>query len=168
ATATTNAALLVARRELERRYGALAEEPRLAVLGLGRFGSGGMDYGSDLDIVVVYEATSKSPANGLTSEETYARLTEYFVSALSSITREGTLYRVDLRLRPDGQKGPLAVSSAALLSYVEKRASIWEWLAYVKLRAAAGNLEFGRSVELTTRRRVHDLARQVDIAQLTA
>jgi len=71
-------------------------------------------------------------------------------------------------LRPDGQKGPLAVSSAAFLSYIEKRASIWEWLAYVKLRAAAGNLEFGRSIEWTTRRRVHDLARQVDIDQLTA
>jgi glutamate-ammonia-ligase adenylyltransferase len=168
ATATTNAALLVAQRELERRYGALAEEPRVAVLGLGRFGSGGMDYGSDLDIVVVYEATSKSLANGLTPDESYARLTEYFVSALSSITRAGTLYRVDLRLRPDGQKGPLAVSSAAFLSYIEKRASIWEWLAYVKLRAAAGNLEFGRSVEWTARRRVHDLAQQGDIDQLTA
>ncbi|HEX3142899.1 MAG TPA: hypothetical protein VHQ64_02945 [Pyrinomonadaceae bacterium] len=161
ATAAANASLLVARRELERRYGVLAREPRVAILGLGRFGSGGMDYGSDLDITVVYDAAAQ-PLVDLTVDEAYARLTEYFVSALSSITHEGVLYRVDLRLRPDGQKGPLAVGANAFLNYVEKRAAIWEWLAYVKLRAAAGDVEFGREIEWSARQRIHDLARRVD------
>ncbi len=166
AKTTADAALLVARRELERRYGALADDSRLAVLGLGRLGSGGMDYGSDLDVIIVYDSTGGSPVKGLTREEAYARLTEYFVAALSSITREGVLYRVDLRLRPDGQKGPLATSSAAFADYVEKRAAIWEWLAYVKLRAVAGDVAFGQLVENEARQQIHQLAKKVDARQL--
>jgi glutamate-ammonia-ligase adenylyltransferase len=77
-----------------------------------------MDYGSDLDLVIVYEAAAPLPVPALTQEEAYARLTEYFVTALSSITREGALYRVDLRLRPDGQKGPLANSSTSFIEYI--------------------------------------------------
>jgi glutamate-ammonia-ligase adenylyltransferase len=168
AAAATNAALLIARRELERRYGALTQEPHVAVLGLGRFGSGGMDYGSDLDLVIVYDAEPHSPINKLTREEFYARLTEYFISALSSITREGVLYRVDLRLRPDGQKGPLAISSAAFIHYIRKRAAVWEWLAYVKLRAAAGDLELARLIETVARERIHKLAKTSDVNWLAS
>lgn len=168
AKGAANAALLAARRELARRYGALAAEPRIAILGLGRFGSGGMDYGSDLDVIFVYDAAAGSPVNGLTQEEAYARLTEYFVTALSSITREGVLYRVDLRLRPDGQKGPLATSSATFINYLEKRAAHWEWLAYVKLRAVAGDMEFAPEIEIAARGRIHELARHADIRQLAA
>ncbi|HXI74477.1 MAG TPA: hypothetical protein VNG94_02750, partial [Pyrinomonadaceae bacterium] len=168
ARATVNASLLIAQRELERRYGALLTEPRIAVLALGRFGSGGMDYGSDLDLVIVYDATPHLPARDLTQEEACARLTEYFVTTLSSITREGLLYRVDLRLRPDGQKGPLATSSAAFITYIEKRAGIWEWLAYVKLRAVAGELGFARTFETSARRRIHELAQQIEANHLLA
>jgi len=168
ATAATNAALLIARRELERRYGALSQEPRVSVLGLGRFGSGGMDYGSDLDLIIVYDAEAHSPIDQLTREEFYARLTEYFISALSSITREGVLYRVDLRLRPDGQKGPLAISSAAFIDYIGKRAAVWEWLAYVKLRAAAGDLELARLIETAARQRIHELAKTSDVHWLAS
>jgi [glutamine synthetase] adenylyltransferase / [glutamine synthetase]-adenylyl-L-tyrosine phosphorylase len=166
AKGTADAALVIAQRELARRYGPLAAQPRVAVLALGRFGSGGMDYGSDLDLVIVYEPMSALLVPALTQEETYARLTEYFVTALSSITREGALYRVDLRLRPDGQKGPLAVSSASFIEYIQRRAGIWEWLAYVKLRAVAGDLKFAREVETAARRRIHELARQVDAHHL--
>jgi glutamate-ammonia-ligase adenylyltransferase len=162
AKGTANAALVIAQRELARRYGPLAAEPRVAVLALGRFGSGGMDYGSDLDLVIVYEAMSTLLVPTLTQEEAYARLTEYFVTALSSITRAGALYRVDLRLRPDGQKGPLAVSSTSFIEYIQSRAGIWEWLAYVKLRAVAGDVKFAREVETAARRRVHELAQKVD------
>src|SRR5439155_18957511 len=137
----------VARREVERRYGALATDPRVAVLAVGRFGSGGMDYGSDLDLIIVYDGAPHFPVFDLSQEEAYARLTEYFVATLSSITREGVLYRVDLRLRPDGQKGPLATSAATFINYLERRAAVWEWLAYVKLRAAAGDIEFGQATE---------------------
>lgn len=168
AVAAISVALLIAERELARRYQALAASPRLAVLGLGRLGSGGMDYGSDLDVVIVYDSATPSPVAGLTHDEAYARLAELLITALSSITRERYLYRVDLRLRPDGQKGPLVTGSEAFISYLEKRAGFWEWLAHVKLRAVAGDLEFGRAIEAAARKLIHELAINADPDQLCA
>jgi glutamate-ammonia-ligase adenylyltransferase len=158
AAASINVALLIARRELARRHGRLAAGPRLAVLGLGRLGSEGMDYGSDLDIVLTYDERVPSPIKGLTCEQAYARLAELLVVALSNLTRDGYLYRVDLRLRPDGKNGALASGSHALVEYLGTRASVWEWLAYVKLRAVAGDLEFGRAVERRARAAIDDAA----------
>ena len=168
AVAAIDGALLIARREFGRRFQSLATEPSLAVLGLGRLGSGGMDYGSDLDVVIVYDSAGPAPVAGLTHEESYARLAELMITALSSITREGYLYRVDLRLRPDGRKGPLVTGSEAFVSYLQKRAGLWEWLAYVKLRAVAGELELGRSIEAAARKSIHEMARQSDHSQLRA
>lgn len=168
AVAAISVALLIAQRELARRYQTLATNPRLAVLGLGRLGSGGMDYGSDLDVVIVYDSATPSPVAGLTHDEAYARLTELLITALSSITRERYLYRVDLRLRPDGQKGPLVTGSEAFIAYLEKRAGFWEWLAHVKLRAVAGDLEFGGAIEAAARKLIHELAHKADPDQLCA
>jgi glutamate-ammonia-ligase adenylyltransferase len=168
AVAAIDVAVEIARREFARRFIELANEPRMAVLGLGRLGSGGMDYGSDLDVVIVYDSAAPGPVAGLTHDEAYARLAELVITTLSSITREGYLYRVDLRLRPDGQKGPLVTGSEGFLTYVQKRAGLWEWLAYVKLRAVAGDLEFGRVVETTARRLIHELAQQTDHDHLRA
>jgi glutamate-ammonia-ligase adenylyltransferase len=168
AAASINVALLVARRELARRFGRLAAGPRLAALGLGRLGSGGMDYGSDLDLILVYDPAAASPVASLTHEQAYARLVELLVTALSSLTRDGHLYRVDLRLRPDGKNGPLASSSQAFVNYLRERADVWEWLAYVKLRAVAGDLEFGREVERRARNTVHESARATDASRLRA
>jgi glutamate-ammonia-ligase adenylyltransferase len=168
AVASIDAGFEIAGREFARRYEKLASEPRLAVLALGRLGSGGMDYGSDLDVVIVYDSAAPSPVAELTHDEAYARLAELLVTALSSITREGFVYRVDLRLRPDGQKGPLASGSEGFSNYLKKRASLWELLAYVKLRAVAGDLEFGRALEGTARRVIHELARESPRDQLCA
>jgi glutamate-ammonia-ligase adenylyltransferase len=167
AIASMNSALVIAEREMKRRYQEVGEF-RVGVLGLGRLGSGGMDYGSDLDIVVVFDGEAPAPLRGLTHTEAYVRFVELFVAALSSVTREGYLYRVDLRLRPDGQKGSLASSAQAFTSYVEKRAGIWEWLAYVKLRAVAGDLDFGRAIESQVRSRIHELGCETDANQLGA
>src|SRR5262249_34934728 len=139
-----------------------------ALLGLGRLGSGGMDYGSDLDVIMVYDSSTISPVAGLTHEAAYSRLTEFLITALSTITRDGYLYRVDLRLRPDGQKGPLAIGSSFVSDYLKTRAAIWEWLAYVKLRAVAGDLDFGRAIESEARDLVHHLARQIAPKRLRA
>jgi glutamate-ammonia-ligase adenylyltransferase len=168
ATAAINVALLIAQRELTRRYQSAAATPRLAVLGLGRMGSGGMDYGSDLDLLIVYDSDAPAPIAELTHDETYARLGELLITALSSITREGYLYRVDLRLRPDGQKGTLVTGSEAFIAYLKKRAGYSEWLAYVKLRSVAGDLEFGRAIETRARNLIHELAHDADNEQLCA
>ena len=166
AVASINVACLIARRELVRRYGPLAAGPRLSVLALGRLASSGVDYGSDLDITIVYDSLVSSPVAALTQDEAYARLVELMVAALSSVTREGYLYRVDLRLRPNGKNGPLVTSSEGFLDYVRQRSAIWEWLAYVKLRAVAGDLELGRMIETHARHAIHERARQIEVEEL--
>ena len=158
AVASINVAYLVARREIVRRYGPFAGGPRLSVLALGRLASGGVDYGSDLDIVIVYDSLVSSPVASLTQDEAYARLVELMTTALASVTREGYLYRVDLRLRPNGKNGPLVISSEGFLDYVKQRSAIWEWLAYVKVRAVAGDLELGRMIETHARHAIHERA----------
>ncbi|HEY0099187.1 MAG TPA: hypothetical protein VGB76_09555, partial [Pyrinomonadaceae bacterium] len=166
AKASINAAYFIARREMARRYGNLAAGPRLSVLGLGRLASGGMDYGSDLDLVIVYDAQVTSPVAAFTREEAYTRLVELMVAALSSLTRAGYLYRVDLRLRPDGKNGALVRSSASFVEYLRTRTDVWEWLAYVKLCAVGGDLELGRDVERQARSVIHEAARGADAEEL--
>ncbi|HKS41160.1 MAG TPA: hypothetical protein VJX74_11155 [Blastocatellia bacterium] len=127
------------------------------ILGLGRLGHAGMDYGSDLDLLVVFDDTAEWPPPDLASRgdalknfhsphEFYAKLTSEVVHALSSITREGLLYRIDLRLRPEGKNGPLAQAFGGLLTYLASRASAWEHSAYLKAREVAGDMEFGARV----------------------
>jgi glutamate-ammonia-ligase adenylyltransferase len=166
AIASINVACLIARREMVRRYGSLAGVTRLSVLALGRLASGGVDYGSDLDITIVYDSLVSSPVASLTADEAYARLCELMIAALSSVTREGYLYRVDLRLRPDGKNGPLVTSSEGFLDYLRQRSAVWEWLAYVKLRAVAGDLELGKMIETHARHAIHERASEIDAEEL--
>ncbi len=166
AIASTNVAYLIARREMVRRYGRMDGGPRLTVLALGRLASGGVDYGSDLDIIIVYDSLVSSPVASLTADEANARLTELMIAALSSVTREGYLYRVDLRLRPNGKNGPLVTSSEGFLDYLKQRSAIWEWLAYVKLKAVAGDLELGKMIETHARHAIHEKARETAVNEL--
>jgi [glutamine synthetase] adenylyltransferase / [glutamine synthetase]-adenylyl-L-tyrosine phosphorylase len=166
ATASLNVAYLIARRELVRRFGNLSGGPRIAVLGVGRLGTGGVDYGSDLDVILAYDSLVPSPIASLTCDEAYARLAELFVTALTSVTREGYLYRVDLRLRPNGQSGPLVVSSDSFIEYAKQGTAVWEWLAYVKLRAIAGDIELGKMVETHARHAIHENARRIPVEEL--
>jgi glutamate-ammonia-ligase adenylyltransferase len=91
----------------------------------------------------------------------YARAAEIFVTVLSSLTREGHLYRVDLRLRPDGKNGATVSNKTAFLGYLETRAAMWEWLAYVKLRAVAGDLDLARNTETNARKIIHEKAQEL-------
>ncbi|HWT00927.1 MAG TPA: hypothetical protein VN256_11835 [Pyrinomonadaceae bacterium] len=167
AAASLDAACLLAGQELARRYGEDENRARVAVLGLGRLGGGGMDYGSDLDIVLVYDDREPSPVSRLEPPEAYARFTELLVAALSSVTRDGHLYRVDLRLRPDGRNGATCTGERAFTEYLASRAVGWEWLAYVKLRASAGDLELGTRVERDARRIIHDAAERAGAENLS-
>jgi len=167
AVASLNVAYLIARREMARRVGKLRTGPRLAVFGLGRLGTGGMDYGSDLDILITYDSLVPSPVVGLSQDEAYARLVELMIAAISSVTREGYLYRVDLRLRPHGKNGPLVLSSEGLLEYLKEKSDPWEWLAYLKLRAVGGDLELGKMIETHARHRIHQNAAKTDPQELS-
>jgi [glutamine synthetase] adenylyltransferase / [glutamine synthetase]-adenylyl-L-tyrosine phosphorylase len=158
AAASLDAALLIARREMVRRYGEFDHEPRMAVLGLGRLGGRGMDYGSDLDVVLIYDDARASPLRHLSLAESYGRLSELLIASLSSLTRDGSLYRMDLRLRPDGRNGPTSSGARAFTDYLKERALAWEWLAYVKLRAAGGDPDLGHAVEIDARSIIHEAA----------
>jgi len=130
------------------------------VLGLGRLGHAGMDYGSDLDLLVVFDDDQEWPPPSLvrpiasiaagsnTPHEFYAMLTAQIVRVLSSITREGLLYRCDLRLRPEGKSGPVALGLGGLVAYITNRASAWEHSAYLKAREVAGDLQFGERARI--------------------
>ena len=166
ATASVNIAYLIARREMARRYGSFAGGPRVAFYGLGRLGTGGVDYGSDLDILITYDSMVPSPIKTLTQDETYSRLVELMIAALSSITREGYLYRIDLRLRPHGKNGPLVTSSEGFLDYLRDESAPWEWLAYSKLRCFGGDQELGKMIETHARHRIHANALRLDPEEL--
>lgn len=162
AEASVKTALFITKTKLENDYKFELLKFPLAVLGLGKLGSGGMDYGSDIDLILVYDDEKPCPIKTLTKGEFYSKAVEIFVTTLSSLTREGSLYRVDLRLRPDGKNGVAAVGKLALLNYLKNRADIWEWLAYVKLRAIAGDKPLAKSTEKKARNLIHLNASQSD------
>jgi len=134
-------------------------------MALGKLGGRGVDYDSDLDLIVVYY-DPKHVVAGVTAAEFYSRVVELFTTALSSMTRDGSLYRVDLRLRPFGSKGMSAISIDAFLNYIEETAAVWEMLAFVKLRFAGGDPSIGLNVETETRRLIHTRAAAIDPAAL--
>ncbi len=165
AEASIAAALVVTRDELSRRYAVDALQLDLAVMALGKLGGRGVDYDSDLDLVMVYFDPGKH-IGGLTASEFYSRAVELFTTTLSSMTRDGSLYRVDLRLRPFGSKGLSATSIDGFLRYMQDTAAIWELLAFVKLRFAGGDASIGVNVENETRRSIHERAVSLDPSDL--
>jgi [glutamine synthetase] adenylyltransferase / [glutamine synthetase]-adenylyl-L-tyrosine phosphorylase len=169
AEASIAAALEIARAETERRTSHSIGDLNLAVMGVGKLGGAGLDYESDLDLVLVFDDTVNENIAGLTPVEFFSRTAEIFVNALSSYTREGHLYRVDLRLRPHGKNGPNAISLSSFAAYMRETAAIWELLAYVKLRAAGGG-EFAERVETHITDIVHQRAADIpadDLARET-
>jgi glutamate-ammonia-ligase adenylyltransferase len=120
--------------EVECRAGAFSGAA--AVAALGKAGSREMTARSDLDLMVIYEAEpgALSADKGWRAETVYGRFAQQLISALSAQTSEGALYDVDLRLRPSGADGPLAVSLAALEEYYGVQAETWELMALTRAR----------------------------------
>ncbi len=123
--------------ETERIGGAFPGD--LAVVALGKAGSREMTAGSDLDLMTLYrpsEPGAMSSVKGWAAETFYTRFTQRLVAALTAPTAEGGLYEVDLRLRPSGTQGPVAVSLKALETYYASEAETWEFLALTRARVA--------------------------------
>ncbi|MDO1558138.1 bifunctional [glutamine synthetase] adenylyltransferase/[glutamine synthetase]-adenylyl-L-tyrosine phosphorylase [Brevundimonas sp. 2R-24] len=122
--------------EAERLGGAF--EGEAAVIALGKCGSREMTAASDLDLIVVYEASPEtvSATRGWDAGVFYVRFTQRLIAGLSAHTAEGALYPVDMRLRPSGQKGPVAVSLNAWVDYYAAEADVWEFLALSRGRVA--------------------------------
>jgi len=160
AEASINAALMIARDEMVTRYGEDGIE--LVVLALGKLGGRGVDFGSDLDLVLVYP--DNIPKTEKTAAEIYGRAVEIFVTALSGMTRDGNLYRVDLRLRPYGKNGASANPRSVFVDYFRQTADVWELLAFVKLRGVSGSV--ADEVETEVRQIIHSRALETDRDEL--
>jgi len=123
---------------------------RIAILGLGRLGSRELTAGSDLDLVVIYdfddERRESDGPKKLDAVVYYTRLTQRLVSALTVPTRRGLLYEVDLRLRPQGGKGPVASQFKGFVNYQKTEAELWEHMALTRARVIAGDEAFGVDV----------------------
>lgn len=118
-------------------------------LALGKFGGRELAAGSDLDVMVVYDAPSGVESDGarpLMASEYFIKVTQRLISALSAPTEEGLLYDVDMQLRPSGSKGPVAVSLAGFRHYYAEEAWTWELLALTRVRIAAGDDALGGRV----------------------
>ena len=127
--------------EFEETHGRLPGG-ELAIVAMGRLGSREMTAASDLDLIFVYDiGDPDAPSDGakpLPPIQYFARLTQRAITAITAMTPEGTLYEVDMRLRPSGTKGPIATSLAAFRRYHAESAWTWERLALVRARAVAG------------------------------
>ncbi len=119
---------------------------RLVVFGLGKLGGGELNFSSDVDLVYAFPAQGASDgARPLAAEEYFARLGQRLARLLDETTAEGFSHRVDLRLRPYGNAGRVALSFAGMDHYFQQEGRDWERYAWLKARAVAGDIAAGEA-----------------------
>jgi glutamate-ammonia-ligase adenylyltransferase len=116
------------------------------VLAMGKMGARELNYSSDIDLIVFYQADAPAIAPGTEIGSFYVRLTRRLVRLLQERTADGYVFRTDLRLRPDPASTQIAVSTAAALNYYEGTGQNWERAALIKARACAGDLAAGATL----------------------
>jgi glutamate-ammonia-ligase adenylyltransferase len=129
--------------EVGNRY-PMPPDLKLCVIGMGRLGSAEMSYNSDLDLIFVYRLPGETAAAG---HEIAARIMQKLVAVLEARTREGYAYKLDLRLRPSGNSGPLVTSLEGFRTYHRQSSAVWERQALVRARVIAGDEALGRALE---------------------
>ena len=111
----------------------------LVILGMGKLGGRELNFSSDIDLVFLFpEAGETNGRRVVSNEEFFLRLGQRVIQLLSNVTVDGFAYRVDMRLRPFGDSGPLAVSFGAFEAYLQQHGRDWERYAYVKARPITG------------------------------
>ncbi len=129
-------------RELAARHG-MVPGGETAVVAMGKLGGRELTSTSDLDLIVLYDVAGEAAASDgdkpLAPSTYYLRLTQRLVAALSAPTAEGTLYEVDMRLRPSGNAGPLATGLDGFRRYQQEDAWIWEHMALTRARVVSGS-----------------------------
>ena len=153
----TNIIMGLAKTDMIRRHGPIDAD--LALIGLGSFGRKTMSAHSDLDLIAIYNGDLQSNSEGdeqgkraIGLSAYMLRLTQTIVSWLTIQTAEGALFTVDMRLRPDGKSGPVAVHMDRIISYYQTEAWPWEHLALDNARVFAANPDFltAASLQLKT------------------
>jgi glutamate-ammonia-ligase adenylyltransferase len=130
-----------------RPVGAASGAPQeLHIVGMGKLGGAELNVSSDIDLVFVYpEEGETDGAKPVSNHEFFSRLARRLIAALSEITAEGSVFRVDMRLRPYGDGSPLVASFEMLENYFVTQGREWERYAWIKARALTGD----RGAELT-------------------
>ncbi len=140
--------------EFESQHGRCSGEG-FAVLALGKHGGRELSATSDLDLVFLYDASDAEAdaapmSDGrkpLSAPHYYQRLGQRLINAITALTGDGRLYEVDMRLRPSGNAGPLAVSLDSFAAYQRESAWTWEHLALTRARVVAASPEFAQRIE---------------------
>ena len=149
ADAVVGALWPVVTAEFARKHGPMPGRGAV-LIGMGSMGAQRLNAGSDLDLIMIYDAAGVEESAGakpLATRPYYARLTQAVVTALTAQMPEGRLYEVDMRLRPSGRQGPVATGWQSFTSYQEEEAWTWEHLALTRARVLAGDAGLAGEVE---------------------
>ncbi|MFO1088281.1 MAG: bifunctional [glutamine synthetase] adenylyltransferase/[glutamine synthetase]-adenylyl-L-tyrosine phosphorylase [Hyphomicrobiales bacterium] len=146
--------LQAVRNDMLRRHGTIVGA-RIAVVAMGKLGGREMTATSDLDLMLIYDhpagADYSDGPRPLSVNQYFTRLTQHLITALASGTAEGVLYPVDMRLRPSGNKGPVATHIESFRSYHQGSAWTWEKMALTRARPVAGDRSLMQDTEAAIR-----------------
>lgn len=142
ADAAIRVAHAYARRATTARFGTPRSpdgvEQDLVVIGMGKLGGRELNFSSDIDLVFLFPEGGETDRRGIDHMEFFTRMGQHLIRLLDAPTVDGFAYRVDMRLRPFGDSGPLVASFAALEDYLQQHGRDWERYAWVKARAITG------------------------------
>ncbi|MDP1602528.1 MAG: bifunctional [glutamate--ammonia ligase]-adenylyl-L-tyrosine phosphorylase/[glutamate--ammonia-ligase] adenylyltransferase [Legionella sp.] len=132
-------ALSFCQQELSARFGIAIEESgkpaQLYVLAMGKLGGRELNYSSDIDLIIAFSAAGHTDGQEqITNQQYYTKVVQLFIQLLQNVTADGFVFRVDLRLRPNGESGALVSSLAAIETYYQEQGRDWERYAMVKAR----------------------------------
>ncbi len=138
---------------------------RLVVLGMGKLGARELNLSSDIDLIFAYPSSGQTDGpRALANEQFFVRLARRLIQALDANTADGFVFRVDARLRPFGDAGPLAMSFSAMEDYYQTQAREWERYAMIKARVVGGDRDAG--AELTAMLRPFVYRRYLDFGAI--
>ena len=120
---------------------------RMIVLGMGKLGGHELNFSSDIDLIFCFpEEGETNGARAMASSQFFTRLGQRFIKALNDVTADGFVFRVDMRLRPYGDSGPLVMSHAGMEHYYQTQGRDWERYAMIKARVIGGDRNQGRAL----------------------
>jgi glutamate-ammonia-ligase adenylyltransferase len=121
------------------------EVQKMIVLGMGKLGGRELNFSSDIDLIFAYPEAGETnhPRKPRTNQEFFLRVGQQLIHLLNTVTGDGFVFRVDMRLRPFGDSGPLVAHFAAMEDYYQSHARDWERYAFIKARAVAGDIKQG-------------------------
>ena len=134
--------------ELTERYG--SPNTPFVILAMGKLGGRELNYASDLDLIFLHGSQGEAPwtdgSNAIANSLFFTRLGQRVITAMTTLTRSGKLYELDMRLRPSGNSGTLVTSAEAFLRYQKEEAWVWEHQALTRARVVAGDSAFAKDL----------------------